>query len=456
MYDERYEKVDAFVDAMNESASRVGDSSIYLFNKFRSGMGIMFVTVTTVAIGFIVGEFIRRFDLGPIFGVDVYWISVVIGSALGGYIAYWAEEAKIATIKGAVFSEGSNRIFQLLAGSAVIAVLVLINANGVQKIADFSLRYMDRELQNSYILKAKEKRVEAHAKTATEENIKADDSSKKMLLASRESLMNAKNTEIEAVRSKFKAWVKGRDPHAYRTMIANKKAEMAKKISKIEDRYEKKFANIDWKIAQAEKRANEKIAAIRKLKAEEREKADKSEKELEAYYTRESEKNKGTVEQYKGIGMIVAISGEVIDGILALLLFILVKSNPNTNGTPQVDRNTRALRARIVAPARKVHTVTGASHTSPKYKAHPKSRAGRNLIEEIGRVALSLAIERDEYIDGYLNHPTQREIIKAFAEQGRSVTPLEIQQYFKSKEDELIFINQKVGFAYANRSKEVA
>ena len=354
-----YEDIDVFVDEMNESAAKVGDTSIYLFNKFRNGIGWIFIMITTVAISFIVAEFVRKFDVKEIAGVDLYWLAVVVGLLAGGYIAYWAESAKIATIKGGVFSEGMNRFYQLLASSAVIAVLIMVNANGVQKIADFSLRYMDAELQDSYLLKLKETKMNNHADVAKIDSGKSiGDTSVKMLMMSRDSLMRAKQNEISAIQSSYKAWAKGRDKHAYRTMIANRKIDTASKIAKIEDGYSKKIAKMDWKISQAESKVNDRIAKANVLRTAEMAKADEATKELETFYKGESAKNQSVIDEYKGIGLIVAVGGEVIDGILAFLLFVLVKSNPNTNGTPKVDRNTRALRPRVVAPAREIHTVS--------------------------------------------------------------------------------------------------
>lgn len=456
MTESRYQKMDEFVDSMNESASRVGDMSIYLFNNFRSGIGWIFIMITTMAIAFIVAEFVRKFELSPIMGVEMYHIAMATGVIAGGLIAYWAEEAKIATIKGAVFSEGANRWVQILASLAVVAVLVLANANGVQKIADFSLRYMNTELQESVTFKIKQEKMKVHQNISTTQSI--DTSDIDALMRTRGQMEESRDGEISATKTLRDNYINNRDAREYRTMIAFKKAECAKTVSKISSKWNKEIAKVDWKISQSKSKNIASQQAMSEKQSEELEKADLAADELMSFYDTKSAENALTIQEYAGIGLIVAISGEVIDAVLAMLLFVLVKSNPNTNGTPKVDINTRALPPRVVAPARKVHTISK-KESSPKPQAHSthsQKRVGRELFDEIDRVARVISEQQDEHIKGNLKHATQRQIRQAFTEQGRSVTPLEIQEYFNLKGEGLIFINQKVGFVYHDRVKEVA
>jgi hypothetical protein len=452
------EAVDQFVDEMNDSAGRVGDTSVYLFNKFREGIGLVFILITTVAIAFIVAEFVFRFETKELWGINLYYLAGSVGLVFGAIIAYSAETAKIATIKGAVFSVGKNRLYQFLASAAVIAVLVLLNANGVQKIADFSMRYMDAELQNSYLIKIKEQKMNSHASVAKQSRGETVSSSS-VLMSSRSDLIAAKNREIATIKEALDSYLKHTDPKAYRTMRMRKKEEASKKISQIERKWNKEISKMDWKIQKEQGRIGQMSLKAKELRAKEMKAADDAAKELEEFYKAENDKNRATVEEYKGIGLVIAISGEIIDGILALLLFALVKSNPNTNGTPKVDENTRGLRARVVAPARAVHT-NRVSEVAPRTYPKKERRQSSPVVEadlsedmflEIKRVAREMAEHRDIYRDGYLDHPTQRELIAEFKDQGVRLTPREIQQYFSWMGAEVLFVNQRVGFVYAER-----
>jgi len=338
--DKKYKAMDNLINEMNASVNVVGDYSIFLFNRFRNFVGYLFIIITTVALAFIGAEFVRGFEM-TFFGIDLYYIVLFSLLIPGLYLAMFGEEAKIATIKGAVFSSGGNRTWQTGAALAIIAILMLINAKGTQKIADYSLRYMNTELQDSYLVKLKEQKMKAHVDTAQIKSNKIGDTAVKMLMMSRQSLVNAKNREIQAIQGATDNWISGRNPKAYRTIIAQKRVATAKQISQIEERYAKKLAKMDWKIQKAEDKVNERTESANKIKLAEMEKADSAAKELEDYYTGESGKNKSIVEKYKNVGLIIAISGEFIDGLLAFLLFMLVKSNPNVNGTPKVQENTR-------------------------------------------------------------------------------------------------------------------
>ncbi len=123
----KYEKMSQFVDEMNASVSVVGDMSVYLFNRFRVFVGFLFVVITAVSIAFITSEFIRGFQLQPIFGVNVYYIVLFSALILGGYLASFGEDAKISTVKGIIFSTGSNRFWQFIASIVIITVLIMIN-----------------------------------------------------------------------------------------------------------------------------------------------------------------------------------------------------------------------------------------------------------------------------------------------------------------------------------------
>ena len=58
--------------------------------------------------------------------------------------------------------------------------------------------------------------------------------------------------------------------------------------------------------------------------------------------------------------------------------------------------------------------------------------------------------EKNDFIKAgmnrYLKHPSQREIIKAFSEYGVTITPYHVGQYFTKMEEEIMFVNQKIGF----------
>jgi len=62
-----------------------------------------------------------------------------------------------------------------------------------------------------------------------------------------------------------------------------------------------------------------------------------------------------------------------------------------------------------------------------------------------------IASQDDKYVDGFLNHPSQRVLINRFKEKGIKVTERHIGQYFEAMGDELHFVNQKKGFVYADR-----
>lgn len=467
--DERhYEKIGTFVDEMNASASKVGDESIYEFASFRNAIGFIFILITTVALAFIAGEFVRQFTIKEVFGVDLYWTTIVVALIVGFKIAYKAEKAKITTIKASIFSIGHNQIVQMGASVAIIAVLVLVNAHGVQKIADFSLRYLDGELKESYLIKLKEKKMDNHASMAKANPANINSSSIETV---KMEIMNAKRLKDNAIRESktvFNKYTKGRDPRAYRTLIAQQREKMSKRNQKIESEHAQKMSKLSWKLDQRTKNFNGEIAKANALKIQEQAESDKAQAELETYYKGESAKNTATIEKYKNIGWYFAVIGEIIDGVLAFILFHLVKSNPNTNGTPEVDENTRALAPKIVAPKREVHTVRDREELhnfkmpnkarSPKPKAHSinsEKRVGQTLFKEIERVAKEIAAQKDEYIDNYLRHATQREIIAVFANHDISVTPLQIQEYYNIKSKDLIFVNQKFGFVYA-KAKEAA
>ncbi len=449
-----YEKMDKFVNEMNESVTVVGDMSVYLFNRFRVFVGYLFISVTTIAIAFIVAEFIRGFELPPIYGIDVYYIALSTSIIIGAFLAYYGEEAKIATIKGSIFSAGSNRFWQLCAALVIIAVLILVNAKGVQKMADFSLRYMNVELENSVIYKLKEQKMQTHAELATLHNSVEEigDGSIKALQRSRDDLVSAKKREIDAVQSAADNYINGRDPKAYRTLIANKRVETAKKIGQIEAKWAKKIAKIDWKISREEIKRNERLVASTKLRQLEMQKADAATDDLVGHYKTESQKNQALVAKYKNIGLIIAIGGEVIDGLLAFVLFMIVKSNPNVAGTPSIQRNTRPMASLHDNYHHTKPYQTKESQFQLKSKNEPLNSS---LFQQIKEEAYKMASERNELLtfkgESYQKHPTQRALIKRFKQKGINITPLQIGQYIAKMENSLIFINQKVGFVYAQK-----
>ncbi len=461
MNEEKYEKMDRFVDEMNASVAIVGDMSVYIFSKFRQFGGYLFIAITMVAIAFIVSEFVRGFQFSPLFGIDVYYIALGISSIVGAYLAFLAEEAKITTIKGAIFSVGSNRFWQFCAAFVVIAVLIGINAKGVQKIADFSLRYLNNELENSVVYKLQEKKMNTHTVLATKTSTSSGVGSLfiQALQKSRDSMVRAKEQEIRTIQAASDNYINGRDKRAYRTLIANKRVQTAQLISKVEDKWAKKIAKLDWKISQAEEKIATRKMQSNKMRNEEINKADEAANELIAYYKKESGVNKDLVEQYKDIGIIVAVLGEIIDGALAFILFMVVKSNPNVEGKLQVQKNTRTILRR--EESIKSHDIEGktTSKSSHFYLKNRHEPLSNNLFYMIKKESEKMANEKNEIItvDGfdYLNHPTQRELISRFKQKkGINITPLHVQEYFQKMGSSLTFLNQNAGFVYNQTSLE--
>ncbi len=471
---EKYEKMDKFVDEMNESINSVGDMSVYLFNRFREFIGYLFIGITTIAIAFIVAEFVRDFDINPIYGVDIYYIALGLSLVFGAYLAFYGEEAKIATIKGAIFSSGSNRFWQVGATLVIVAVLILVNAKGVQKIADFSLRYMSQELEQSVVFKLKEKKIENHARLSTTSNNQSiGNQAVKVLMLSRADMQRAKQKEIDAIQQSSDAYVNGRDPHAYRTLIARKRVETAQLIAKIENKWAQSIAKIDWKIQKAEEKVNNRIVVANRLREKEMQKADDATEELISHYKNESQKNTQVVEKYKHIGLIVAVRGEVIDGLLAFMLFMIIKSNPNVNGTLEVQRNTRQV-IRLKSYQKEDAIVVDKHSQEPSiYKNAPSNTnefrfhikdidepLQASLFEKIKKISIQMAEERGKVLylseAPYLQHPTQREIIARFKQNGENITPLQIGKYLSKMGNSLLFVNQKVGFVYADAIDAVA
>ncbi len=435
MTSSKYKKMDKYVNEMNQSVNVVGDMSIYLFSRFRNFIGHLFITITTVAISFIVAEFIRGFQFAPIMGVDVYYIALFSSLILGFYIAFYAEEAKIATIKGAIFSSGSNRTWQAMAALAIIMVLIIINAKGVQKIADFSLRYMNTELEESVVFKLKEQKMQTHTSIAS----KSKDRVILALTKTRDSYESAKQREISSIEQMLESYISGKNPNIYRTYIAKKKLSASKKISKIEQKWSRKILNINQKIADAQ----DKLNSVQQNQVSQ---ADKATEDLIDYYKSESINNENIIDKYKYIGLIVAIGGEIIDGILAFLLFMIVKSNPNVNGTPQVQANTRKMM--------KMKSYDNDKSINKEYPHQDleKENLSDSLFTKIKKASKVMAKEQNKFIkvgkNRYLNHPSRRDIIKAFKEYDIVITPHQIGQYFMKMEGEIMFVNQKMGFVY--------
>ncbi len=458
----KYKKMDKFVNEMNQSVNVVGDMSIYLFNRFRNFVGYLFITITTVAISFIVAEFIRGFSFAPIMGLDTYYIALLSSLIVGLYIAFYGEEAKIATIKGAIFSSGSNRTWQAGAALTIILVLIIVNAKGVQKIADFSLRYMDTQLQESVIFKLKEKKMQGHATLASENiNTVNQNSAFQALFKTRGNYEHAKLREIRFVEQALNSYISGRDPSKYRTYIASKRLETARKISKIEGIWGRKISNLDQKISNLQTQLNNRIDRANSTKQSQMNEADKATEDLIKYYKNESNSNKNRINLYKDIGLIVAIGGEVIDGLLAFLLFMIVKSNPNVNGTPKVQENTRKMsRMKSYDSDMFKKSVEKTSYENSTLFEFPQKELSNNLFEKIKKVASALSEDRNDFIkvgmNRYLKHPSQREIIKVFGEYGVTITPYHVSEYFTKMEDEIMFVNQKIGFVYSKIVKKVA
>lgn len=438
MDNRKYKKMDKFVNEMNQSVNVVGDMSIYLFNRFRNFVGYLFITITTVAISFIVAEFVRGFEFTSFMGVDVYFIVLFSSLVLGLYIAFYGEEAKIATIKGAIFSSGSNRKWQAGAASFIILVLVIVNAKGVQKIADFSFRYMDSQLQQSVIFKLKETKIKNHSALA----------STTVDVSGQQNIVN----KLNATRSRYQS----------------ARANATEKEARV---WDWKISRLDMKIAEAQDKLYMQTSRANRIKQNQILQADKATEDLITYYRNESNSNKNTINMYKDIGLIVAIGGEVIDGFLAFLLFMIVKSNPNVNGTPKVQENTRKM-VRTKSYDSDMIGSNNTNNSSQKTSAFkfPQKELLRNnidknalsapLYEKIKKVASVMSSEKNDFIkvgmNRYLKHPSQREIIKAFSEYGVTITPYHVSEYFSKMEDEIMFVNQKIGFVYSQIVKKLA
>jgi len=467
----KYKKMDKFVNEMNQSVTVVGDMSIYLFSRFRNFVGYLFITVTTVAIAFIVAEFVRGFGFAPVVGVDFYYVALFFALILGLFVAFFGEEAKIATIKGAIFSSGSNRTWQALGALFIILVLIIVNAKGVQKIADFSFRYMDAQLQDSVIYKLKEKKMENHSSfVSTNINTEIETNALKALFLSRKNYNRAKQKEIRLIEDALDSYILGRDAKMYRTYIANKKLQSAKKISKIEDKWNRKISNLDKKISNLQDKLNRKIDTANKTQQEQMQKADRATEDLITHYKQESNNNRDIIDRYKYIGLIVAIGGEIVDGFLAFLLFMIVKSNPNVNGTPKVQANTRKM-VKIKSYNNdnsenssnnivKSDTPKDLSKKEYHHQNQESDELSDKLFIKIKKVAVSLSKENENFIkvgmNRYLKHPSQRELISAFADYNIIITPYQIGEYFTKMEDEIMFVNQKIGFVYTKAIQKVA
>jgi hypothetical protein len=452
----KYKKMDKFVNEMNQSVNIVGDMSIYIFNRFRNFVGYLFIAITTVAISFIVAEFVRSFQFSPIFGMDAYYVALFGSLVIGLYIAFYGEEAKIATIKGAIFSSGSNRTWQSGAALFIILILIIVNAKGVQKIADFSLRYMDQELQDSVVFKLKEQKMKNYTSLATSgSSHSTQDSALLAMLKTRGNYERSKKREILVAQQVLDSLIAGRDAKVYRTYIANKKLEINRKIAKIEDRWDRKFANIDSRISKAQDKLDLQTNRANKMRQSQLTKSDKATEDLISHYKKESNNNISTINRYKDIGLIVAIGGEIIDGFLAFLLFMIVKSNPNVNGTPQVQLNTRQMIKMKSYESDNFEDIKNSTPSLLKESRHQSldnDTLSDNLFQKIKKVAMVMSKEENNYVEvgmnKYLNHPSQREIIKAFGDYGILISPYQVGEYFKRMEDQIMFVNQKLGFVY--------
>jgi hypothetical protein len=232
-----------------------------------------------------------------------------------------------------------------------------------------------------------------------------------------------------------------------------------------------KISRLDKKIALAQDKLYNQIDMANRLKQAQMSETDRATDDLISHYKSESSRNKNSVDMYKDIGFIVAIGGEIIDGLLAFLLFMIVKSNPNVNATPKVQENTRKM----------VRLKTYENESIPKnhekkveVKKVPfelnqkeslrvsidKNNLDDKLFLKIKKVASVISREKNEFIkvgmNRYLKHPSQRELIKAFSEYGVTITPFHVSEYFTKMEDEIMFVNQKIGFVYTQIVKKLA
>jgi len=245
--------------------------------------------------------------------------------------------------------------------------------------------------------------------------------------------------------------------------IANKRVETARLISKLEDKWAKKIAKLDWKLQKAEEKINDRISSANRLRTKEVAKADEATNELIKYYEDNSNQNQKVIDKYKGIGLIVAVAGEIIDGVLAFVLFMIVKSNPNNNGVLKVAENTREIATlknfqnKVFSknPFEKKETDSHNFHIK-----HQEKSLSNSLFQQIKRESEMMAKEKNELLNiegiSYLNHPTQRELIRRFKRYNINITPIQIGEYFHKMGDEIYFINQKMGFVYAKENRAVA
>jgi hypothetical protein len=275
------------------------------------------------------------------------------------------------------------------------------------------------------------------------------------MLKTRGNYERSKKREILVAQQVLDSLIAGRDAKVYRTYIANKKLEINRKIAKIEDRWDRKFANIDSRISKAQDKLDLQTNRANKMRQSQLTKSDKATEDLISHYKKESNNNISTINRYKDIGLIVAIGGEIIDGFLAFLLFMIVKSNPNVNGTPQVQLNTRQMIKMKSYESDNFEDIKNSTPSLLKESRHQSldnDTLSDNLFQKIKKVAMVMSKEENNYVEvgmnKYLNHPSQREIIKAFGDYGILISPYQVSEYFKRMEDQIMFVNQKLGFVY--------
>lgn len=505
MIENNFQKTDSYVDQVSIDVNIAGDKSVRSFGKFREYVGHLFVLITIAALAMLFSEFVRMFDVAPwtfstqskidffIFHLEAgehhvvfEYVAIMIALPLSYMLARFGEDAKIDAIRSVV-NAVTNRFWFGAAAVVVIAVLLFINAKGTQAIADATLRYMNTELQESVVFNLKKEKLDNHAALSKMSTTISTESITN-LSSSRKSITDAKAEEIAAAKSAYRAKTEkyAKQPYQYRTFLANKKTELARTIAKIEKKYAQRIAKMDWKIQQAEKKVNAQRAEADKLRQAEMAKADKATEEVINYYNQESEKNAQTVDEYKYYGLWFALLGEVIDGGLAFIFFMMARSNPNLNGRLEVQENTRQVikmesfdttepkiisrgegqpfknrlnatkESRREVPMMKNEPAPQATKQTETLKTHERQHHDEKAFyAHVAKVAREIAEQEQKYIrleeQSYLKHPSQKRLISAMKEQGASLTPKQAGIYLDTVADKLIYVNQKVGFVYADK-----
>lgn len=498
MIKNNFQKTDNYVDQVSIDVNVAGDKSVRSFGKFREYIGHLFVLITIASLAMLFSEFVRMFDVAPwTFSTDAQidffifhleagehkiffeYLAIMIALPLSYMLARFGEDAKIDAIRSVVNAQ-TNKIWFGAAAIVVIAVLLFINAKGVQAIADASLRYMNTELQEGVVFQLKKEKLDNHANLAkTDTASTISNTAVTNLMSSRASIIATKQQEIAAAKSAHTAKTAKyqKSSYTYRTFLSNQQTALAKKIAKIAKKYSKRIADMDWKIQKAEGKVNARRAEANKMRQSELEKADEATEEVVNYYNTESGKNAETIEEYRHYGLYFALLGEIIDGGLAFIFFMMARTNPNLNGKLEVQENTRQIikmedfdtsDAKIIKRgsgtpfSSRLNTTKKESRQStqaPMEQVETHAREAydaKGFYAHVAKVARRIAEQDDKHVTleegSYLKHPSQKRLREEMKMLGISLTPKQSGIYLDTVADELLFVNQKVGFVYAEKA----